>query len=359
MSSRGTLHLLAWSWFVSGCVGNQNFDDGESELNAAPDKTQASPTRDAGRTLPGSEPAQSEPAQSEPTAASPPVASQAPVVDAGPEGPLAVPTVNSMPPTPDPTLAPPAPHDAGSAGFPQAPIAESLVDSGAANQGGSTVMDSGAALGAGDEGTADAALGSTCEVDACNDHGACIERGSWTLCDCEAAELPTCELPLFREIGPSRNNAELLLVAMSGDGTTLVGAHTPSGSSDPWVGVKWTLEGGLQYLAQDPAGPTVANRVNHDGSLIAGYVEPTAGGEPFDVIWRNGVLLPASEADAFTSTNSPTPTLEELQVRMDDAGIDVGSWDIWSVNAASSDGKTLFGLGISPTYGARWLLRLP
>ncbi|HEX6273448.1 MAG TPA: hypothetical protein VFZ53_10415 [Polyangiaceae bacterium] len=200
-----------------------------------------------------------------------------------------------------------------------------------------------------------------CELDACNDHGACIERERWSLCDCSVDRLPVCELPLFREIGPSRTNDELILVSVSGDGKTIVGGHRPRGSVEPKFGVRWTLDEGLVALPQDPAGPTVAMGVNFDASIIRGRVETAEGTILKDVVWRNGVLgTPSpSDDDPLGPPRMRPPTVAELTQLLVDLGIDARSWDIWVVNDISADGKVVFGLGLLPDRGARWLLRLP
>lgn len=107
----------------------------------------------------------------------------------------------------------------------------------------------------------------------------------WLLCNCNPTTLPVCELPLFREIGPSRTSDELLLVSLSGDGRTIVGSHRPSGSTAPKYGVKWTLDGGLEKLAQHPEGPTVAWGSNVDGTFIRGRVENPEGAILHNCSW--------------------------------------------------------------------------
>ena len=241
---------------------------------------------------------------------------------------------------------------------------------GSAGSGGSGTPDGGAPdLDGGvpdDASTGDAAMpgdggGDTgCELDACNDHGACIERERWTLCDCAVDRLPTCELPLFRESGPSRTGDELILVSVSGDGTTIVGSHRPYASLEPKFGVMWTLDGGLVALPQDPAGPTVATSANFDASLIRGRVETPEGTILHSVVWRNGVLgTPSAEDDDPREQPRRPPTVAELTQMLVDLGIDARIWDIWVVNDISDDGKVIFGLGLHPLRSARWLLRLP
>lgn len=217
-----------------------------------------------------------------------------------------------------------------------------------------------------DASTGDAAMpgdggGDTgCELDACNDHGACIERERWSLCDCAVERLPTCELPLFREIGPSRTNDELILVSVSGDGTTIVGSHRPYASLEPKFGVMWTLDEGLVPLPQDPAGPTVATGANFDATLIRGRVETPEGTILQSVVWRNGVLgTPSAEDDDPREQPRRPPSVAEFEQMLVDLGIDARIWEIWVVNDISDDGKVIFGLGLHPLRSARWLLRLP
>jgi hypothetical protein len=165
---------------------------------------------------------------------------------------------------------------------------------------------------------------------------------------------------LFREIGRARSNDELLLVTMSGDGGTIVGMHRPVGA-DPSenVGVKWTMAQGVEVLEQHPAGPTVAYGVNYDGSLILGEVQPLDGTEAFLVAWENGVLrLRAADDTTGGIPWENRPTTDEFSAQLQELGID-GDWSILALNDASDDGKIIFGLGIAPDYGARFLLRLP
>lgn len=199
----------------------------------------------------------------------------------------------------------------------------------------------------------------SCDVAACNDHGACVELDVWGLCECDAETLPPCELPLFREIGPSRSNDELLLVTISGDGSTIVGSHRPQGAPPPSVPVQWTLDGGLEILPQDLAGQTTAYGVSFDGSLVVGEVVPSDGSDPYEVAWRGGVLALRTDADVIEPRPFNTPTLEELYDLLDELGIDTASWQILNVNHSSDDNRVIFGLGILPDRGARWLLRLP
>lgn len=348
MASSHLRPVLLLAWLTNACVGTQNFDDGESELGRKDEEPEASPAGDAGA-VPPEEPATEPAPETEPM-----------------EGDevAAPPLVDPMLPAPDTTPANPAPSDAGATPPSPSPQATTTGDA-----GGDTVnptQGSGGAAGAtGMGGAAGLDAGPGCAFDACNDQGACIEREVWALCDCDASQLPACELPLFREIGPSRNNDELLLVGLSADGTTIVGSHAPVENPTQKVGVKWTLDGGLQFLAQDPEGPTVAQGVNRDGSVITGVVEPSAGGDPISVIWRDGVLSRATDADGstemddFGGTRPPRPSVEEVLALLSDAGIGMGSWDIMNVNAISEDGKVIFGFGLLPDHGARWLLRLP
>jgi hypothetical protein len=232
-----------------------------------------------------------------------------------------------------------------------------------ASTGGTQAGGAGAPTGGsgGDGAMPDGGPPTGCALDACNDHGACIERVRWSLCDCDPEPLPECQLPLFREIGPSRTNEELILVQVSGDGKTIVGSHRPSGSTQPKYGVKWTLDGGLEKLEQAPEGPTIAWGSNFDGSLIKGQVENLKGEVLRLIVWRNGVLGAPSDMDDDNPPRQPrrVPTLAEFDALLEDAGIDAGWWDIWVVNDISDDGKVIFGLGLLPDRGARWLLRLP
>lgn len=198
----------------------------------------------------------------------------------------------------------------------------------------------------------------TCEVDACSDSGTCIERLAWTLCDCDPAALPPCELPLFREIGPSRDNDELQLITISGDGSTIVGNTRPHNTQDPLVGVRWTLLGGVEVLEQHPAGPTRALGVSVDGTLITGVIDPVDGGPEVRVRWLDGVLELGAEDDLPPATHRAPPSLTQFDELLDQLGLPVG-WSIFAVNAISDDGKVIFGLGVSTTHGARWVLRMP
>ncbi len=202
---------------------------------------------------------------------------------------------------------------------------------------------------------------SSCEVAACNDHGTCIEEGRWHVCDCDPQPLPECQLPLFRELGPSRTSQELILVQISGDGTVVVGSHVPYETpTAPKVGVRWTLDEGLTVLEQDPLGPTIAWGPNFDGSRIRGHIEPSDGSDNIQVIWRDGVLGRPTEDDSSGNPNAlPTPSIEEVLELLADAEIDVSQWRIEVVNDISDDGKVMFGLGIGPERYSRWLLRLP
>jgi hypothetical protein len=198
-----------------------------------------------------------------------------------------------------------------------------------------------------------------CEVEACNDHGWCIDRQTWTLCSCETEALPACELPLFREIGPSRTQSELILTTLSADGSTIVGSHVPwRADSSAKVGVKWTLVDGVQVLEQDPRGPTVPWSTSVDGRVIFGGIE-VAGAEPIPVVWRDGSLEMPDPTDPPTNPLNSVPTVDEVADLLAELGMQV-PWAIWVVNDISQDGKVIFGLGACPLqYGARWLLRLP
>jgi hypothetical protein len=161
-------------------------------------------------------------------------------------------------------------------------------------------------------------------------------------------------------LGNCSGSHELILVSVSGDGKTIVGAHRPYASLDPKFGVTWTLDAGLVALPQDPAGPTVATSANFDASLIRGRVETPEGTILRSVVWRNGVLgTPSPEDDVPSGQPRRPPTVAELTQTLVDLGIDARIWEIWVVNDISDDGKVIFGLGLLPQRSSRWLLRLP
>ncbi len=269
------------------------------------------------------------------------------VIEAGSEKPSEVKDTSPEDPAPKPDV----PLDAGATDSDDAPTAVGVTpDAGADKPDGNST---------GDAGRAGGDAGSPCSVEACVDHGACIDVTYGTLCDCAVESLPKCELPLFREIGPARSNSELLLTTMSYDGSTIVGTHVPRYAPESTipVPVKWTLDGGLEILPQDPAGPTKASGVNKDGTLIFGDVEPADGSQPYEVVWRDGVLDTRGEDDV-RSAYGKFPRLEEVQELLGDLGL-AGGWTLFSANHSSGDGKSIFGHGCSPTVCARWLLRLP
>jgi hypothetical protein len=249
--------------------------------------------------------------------------------------------------------------------------------------------------------TSDAA---TCEVDACDYAGTCIRRDWWTECTCDPHNLPRCDFPRFREIGPSRTDRERTLYLISGDGHVVAGTHSFDTSSQTSVGVTWTLEKGLQALPQDPAGPTIPTGVNFDGSLITGVIELDHA-ETRNVVWRDGILERVSPdagtpptgghsaripldgtpltryfevLDATEDGNlivgrtrrsndnsrteaafwTPDDGVRFLRDHLTALGVDMNSWDLWHVNAVSDDGNTMMGLGIGPDVGYRWYLQL-
>lgn len=334
--------LLFGSLLALGCNGTQNFDDGEVEVRTRPevdageransDGTSATealapapdPTADgdASDPAPANEPGVSTETEDAPATLTP----DPDVVDAG---------VSSPETQPEDPMTPPA-EDAGVLPAPNTdPDVAPSVDAGVVAT-------------------------SNCELVACNDHGTCIEEGNWGICDCDPESLPECQLPLFRELGPSRTSQELLLISVSGDGTVVVGSHVPRETPEaPRVGVRWTLDDGLTILEQDPLGPTIAFGVNVDGSLIRGQIEPSDGSDFIQVVWRDGVLDRVTEDDSTLSPNArSTPSVDEVMELLADADIDMSQWRLDIVNDISDDGKVMFGLGVGPRY-ARWLLRLP
>jgi hypothetical protein len=362
MSAFRVLPSLLAPAILVACMGGQNFDNGEDGVNAAPEGTETSNDgtgQDAHEPSaePGTETPDFEDPDDEPATEGPMTSGQAGQPVGEPVAPGSTTPLDPPPQGPAgsrPTVQPDFPGNENVGGSGPTANAEP-VDAGSPESGGATQATD-ASLGV-PSSTRDA--GSTCEVNACNDHGACIERERWTLCDCDAAALPTCELPLFREIGPSRTNEELILVAVSGDGTTLVGSHVPYASEEGKRPVTWTLDEGLQFLPDDPEGETTAFGVNIDGSLISGQVLPTSGAPAFDVLWRDRVLERPAEGETLTGGTPNVRSVEEVLDLLEAADIESGYWDLWNVNDTSNDGKVVFGLGLAPERAGRWLLRLP
>jgi hypothetical protein len=244
----------------------------------------------------------------------------------------------------------------------------------------------------------------TCEVDACNYAGTCIRRDWWTECSCAPSALSHCDFPRFRSIGPSRTDRERTLYLISGDGRVVAGTHAFDAVAPTSLGVTWTLEKGLQPLAQDPAGPTVPTSINVDGSIIAGVVERDRG-ETLDVVWRDGVLervspdsgvLPVDSHatrippdgtaatryfDVFDAADdgrmvvgrtrrsndnsrteaafwTPDDGVRFLSEYLTAQGMNMSGWELWHISAVSDDGNTMIGLGIGPDVGYRWYLQL-
>lgn len=258
------------------------------------------------------------------------------------------------------------------------------------------------------DGSVDAADSArVCKLDACNAEGTCIERQVWTECDCDAALLPTCGLPLFRALGPARTSGEWNLGILSGDGRVAAGTHTFDAETFTSVGVTWSAATGLRVLEQHPDGPTIPTAIDEDGSSLLGYVDLPRG-EKLDIWWNDGTLQAGSpEAGTIATPNHhveiPGETVPERTFdvfdatpdghvavgrarRSDDqtslrdkeaavwirdvgvrfvrdileaAGSDVNLWQLWHVNAVSDDGLTLLGLGVGPDVGYRWYLQLP
>lgn len=259
-----------------------------------------------------------------------------------------------------------------------------------------------------EDATTDAADSSgTCERDACNADGSCLDRQLWTECDCEPTHLPRCGLPLFRALGRARTSSEWGLNLMSGDGRMAAGTHAFDAETFTSVGVTWTAADGLRILEQHPGGTTIPTAINEDGSLILGYVDLPRG-EALDVWWSNGVLqvglpeagtipqanqtvvvtgetVPERTFDVFDATpdghvavgkarrsdsqNDARDKEAAIWIRgigvrflrdiLEEAGLDVSLWQLWHVNAVSDDGLTLLGLGVGPDVGYRWYLQLP
>jgi uncharacterized membrane protein len=97
-------------------------------------------------------------------------------------------------------------------------------------------------------------------------------------CRCPPGPLPECDTLIAIGLPLPSGASECQGVAISGDGTTVVGScsYSPDEAGWPARAAKWTVARGLELY---PDGPSGARAVNEDGSVVLG--EDSAG--PF--IW--------------------------------------------------------------------------
>ncbi|MCZ6796254.1 MAG: HYR domain-containing protein [Planctomycetota bacterium] len=129
-------------------------------------------------------------------------------------------------------------------------------------------------------------------------------------------------------------------VGVNADGTVVVGLSASTLGTEAF---RWTAGGGMVGLGDLPGGSffSFAFDVSDDGSVIGGESNGGGGGPAGGkeaVIWDAGGVRPLKE------------------VLVDDHGLDLTGWTLFSARAISGDGLTVVGLGFNPAgRQAAWI----
>ena len=136
--------------------------------------------------------------------------------------------------------------------------------------------------------------------------------------------------------------------ALTPDGSVIVG--TALLDADPVAGVafRWTPETGTQPLPHLPnynpqLTGAIATAVTPDGRAVFGHEA---------VISTTGL---GQEAFVWDTANGTRPLKHVLETEY---GIDLTGWQLESIEALSSDGTTLIGIGSHPDYGNHTAFRI-
>jgi len=117
-------------------------------------------------------------------------------------------------------------------------------------------------------------------------------------------------------------------LAISADGSTIVGQAMPDPTADERAAVRWTEAGGIESLGILPNGWAIASAVSADGSVVAGLSQFELGGDVFDAfIW------------------DPVHGMRLLADVLQSAGVDLGGWHLDDASGVSADGRTIVGSG--------------
>lgn len=116
-------------------------------------------------------------------------------------------------------------------------------------------------------------------------------------------------VPLFLPLGDLAGGAFSSSVnAISGDGSTVVGASTSASGSEAFV---WTLGQGMQGLGDLPGGSfsSVANDVSADGSVVVGASQSATGSQAFRWNTTDGLVTLGSGAVIATAITRDGTTI--------------------------------------------------
>ncbi|MFG0284546.1 MAG: PEP-CTERM sorting domain-containing protein [Phycisphaerales bacterium JB039] len=165
---------------------------------------------------------------------------------------------------------------------------------------------------------------------------------------------------------------ESAAVAISGDGATVVVLRGEES-------FRWTSAGGLQPLGLDADSFVAAS--SRDGAVLVGTRQPSH--EYFAFRWtETGARFFASSfsmANAVTADGEVVAGIDDFHIRLGDAylwdeargmrlvrdllvneyGLDLTGWTLWSVTGVSADGQVVVGRGENPAGAFEgWVARL-
>ena len=145
----------------------------------------------------------------------------------------------------------------------------------------------------------------------------------------------------MRPLFPGQTSSSSAL-AISSDGTTIVGYRTISGPGQK--AFRWTETAGLQYL-RDPTitANSQALAVSADGATIVGWARSVTGPPTTDAfVWSEGTGM------------------QTVSSRLSAQGVDLTGWTLSRATAVSADGTTIAGSGLNPNGRAEaWIAVLP
>jgi uncharacterized membrane protein len=184
----------------------------------------------------------------------------------------------------------------------------------------------------------------------------------------------------IQTIGRLQGTGYSWLEATSADGSVAVGfADTPSNITS----IRWTEEGGLEQLPNQPVGvASQASGITPDGSIITGYLGedayrwtqaggfqllghlPGAGWAEGRDISADGSVIVGYNAIGGGDVAFIWDAAHGMRARKDalqsEFGLDLAGWELRNANAISDDGLSIVGWGTNPAgFTEAFVVRLP
>lgn len=131
-------------------------------------------------------------------------------------------------------------------------------------------------------------------------------------------------------------------INVSADGSVVIG--TSMNASGRGQAFRWDAVYGMVGLGDAPTGEAYSRAfgASADGSIVVGFVaEGFSPGTERAVYW-----------DA-------TGEMHDLNVTLRALGVDLTGWTLLSAHDVSADGRTIVGVGISPTGAGAWMAVIP